>query len=448
MRSSLGSTAFQMFDKIVVAVLVLLTIFYLAITFVEEPKVTIDRAEVDRLIGQIKLKQDAFKHKPTPLVVDYLTAAVGDFHPDASAVRPRDSFFTPKRKDDSVDPPLPSSIVLIVRPGDTRLSFASHSCPKKLLGSEVKIAAGGEQLITAVLENGRLKITAKLGIAANGKTQVQLVKDGKVGATVEVNIKFVPDVAVEDIPAPKDFIAKSNKSQVPLTWKAAVPNNATIKRYVVLRAEGERPAVPYVAVPIPEKLEKNKELSALYVADNTPAPSVFWDGTWFVLVDQRLQGGMTYTYQVRAEGIGTRTKKTIEGKVSKPQIVKIVELFKLRFFSLGRQAVTIEVSKVHTRKDGESVAVFHRFTPVERGQSVGWKLPRVSVPNEVAAKNVDLGTGYQVLDILNNERYIRREDKDADGNVKRQWENTQQKVLLIGERGRIKVLTPSQAGQP
>jgi hypothetical protein len=442
MRQSMASTAFRMFDKIIVAALGLITLFYLVIALVQEPKVTIDPEQVKIAVDQIQRKEASFKHQGAPLTVDYLTASVGAFRPDAKAVLPRAYLFTETPGEAPVVT-LPDEIRFEVRPEAPAPAPRLLPSPKEWVGSQIRIAESDARLVEAAWVDDRLRIAAK---GPAGTARVALVQDGEVKKEIRVRIEAIKIVVQENIGTPAGFVASVNKGQVPMTWRPAPVLNATVRRYVILRGDEEKKPEPYVTIALPEALEPNAQVPATYL-NGAEAPSAFWDGQQFIFVDRRLDSGVAYTYQIRAEGVGQSGAKLVGG-VGGPAKVVIEELYKLRLFSLSPEAVTIEVTVVHTRENGESVDVAGRFTSLVRGQEVGWTLPRVPVPGQAAAENVDFSTGLQILDILNDQRYIRREDKDAEGNVKRQWEGTRQKVLLISERGRIKVLTPSHTGAP
>ena len=89
MRTTFGSVAFQLFDKVIVAILVLLALFYVAAAVIKEPDVVFDKGEVEALKAKIETTQLGSRHERQELKTDYLSATVGSFRPDLAGFEPR-----------------------------------------------------------------------------------------------------------------------------------------------------------------------------------------------------------------------------------------------------------------------------------------------------------------------------------------------------------------------
>jgi|GEM_PF-5238928 len=449
MRRSFGSTVFRFFDKVLVLVLGILALFYVLSVIISKPPVVEDPVLVESWVKKIQQTQADSRHEETPLTTDYVTSVIGEFHPDFAAVEPRDGIFSwsgggPRPPRDLLPPVIKLRKPFGKGPGEP---FAQR-VPASFAGAEIQVA---DEAVVEVRWSEAEPSALRLTPLGQGTSEVALVKDGKV---LKTNVEV--EVAQADTPVvlePVDFMATPEQGRVRIVWRPALVAYAMLTEYRVYKGEGEGDPGLWLRVSLPAEMSDGARLPTVVEKTGKPGPVVAWTDDRFSLTDDDIDADVQYRYAVRAVG-KDKDDAPISGSLAGPVNVRVEEPFRIEFRTLSQDAVTLVVSVFHAPEgDEEGMWVTHSFLPVERGSPVGWKVAEVRPPGTTRRfTNVDFSTGYQVLDILNEQRRIQKEDeiKDRDtGEVVgvRQHEETRQKVLLINERGRIKVLWPNVPGR-
>ncbi len=439
MRSSVGSTAFQVFDKVIAAILVLVVLYSVTMALMKRPADEIDRQGVEALLKKIDRVQKQSRHKATELKEDHLSLTVGGFHPNIAGSKPRPYIFGGQViKKDYFEP------VALVKPlkGDpqpkTRKMLLAHARAKIAIVDPkiVKVAWSNEDpgtLVFWALGAGETKVRLLL---ADGRVL------GEIGVTVTLQVEEKPFIG-----APANFAVTPGQGQAELSWSPPEVKNAKLTQYRISKGLGRENQSLHLSVAIPDPLPQPAVLHSV-LANQKPGPNVNWNGVSFSVADRNIQGGVAYWYAIEAAGVDKAGKPVGAAEKAGPTTVIVPEGFEIKFRKLGPNVVAFVVSVFHKpdpAKDGQWVT--HRFNRgVQRGQPVGWRVAEVVLPGGGKLLDVDFSTGYQLLDILNGERKSdKQEIKDDQGNVIRVLEQKEkeQKVLIINARGRIKVLWPS-----
>jgi len=439
MRSSVGSTAFQVFDKVIAAVLVLVVLYSVTMALMKQPRDEIDRQGVEALLKKIERVQKQSRHKATELKEDHLSLTVGGFHPNIAGSKPRPYIFGGQIiKKDYFEP------VELVKPlkGDpqpkTRKMLLAHA--------RAKIEIVDPKIVNVAWSKEDPGTLVFLALGA-GETKVRLLADRRVLGEIDVTV--TPQVEEKPfIGAPANFAVTPGQGQAELSWSPPEEvKNAKLTQYRISKGLDQENQSLYLSVVIPDPLPQPAVLPSV-LANQKPGPNVNWNGVSFSVADRNIQGGVAYWYAVEAAGADKAGKPVEAEEKAGPTTVIVPEGFEIKFRKLGPNVVAFVVSVFHKpdpKKDGQWVT--HRFNQgVQRGQPVGWRVAEVVLPEGGKFLDVDFSTGYQLLDILNGERRSRREEiKDEQGNVIRVLEQKEkeQKVLIINTRGRIKVLWPS-----
>ncbi|MFH1730597.1 MAG: hypothetical protein ABIF82_02970 [Planctomycetota bacterium] len=444
MRTTFGSVAFRLFDKVIVVILVLLALSYVAAVIIKKPDVVFREEMVERLKAKVRDAQEKSEHKRRQLTTDYISETVGSFRPDLAGFEPR--MYVMGGKPDT--PPTPELDRISMEIKKEQPPPSAEKTYEKYANAEVSVDAG--KIVTVeVLKKAPLVL--RFVALEKGETKVRLLKDGKEVAYISVRVWSI--IPVVPTIFPPRMAAKQRQGQVELTWAGSRTIKATVLKYRIYKGESAKDIEPYLHVAVPEKIDPEKGLPAVRIADGKPAGTVKVKGSTFAFDDADVGGGVRYWYAIDATGQDSEQKQPLASARSGIVSIEVTEAFKISFFTLAPDFVAIVVSVFHDPGDGEPGQdveyVFRRG--VTRGQFVGWKMTQVRVPGrKEALKDVDFSTGYQILDIVNGERRIQalQGPKDADGAVvKREREEKRQKLLLINERGRIKVLWPSVHGQ-
>ena len=428
MRRSMRSNVFRMFDKVIVAALLFVAVIYFAIEFTREQVKVIDPATVDRLLAELDKKERSASHKETPLVTDYMTGTMGGMRPDLTAIEPRDGIFGRPAKP---VPPFPTDIKLTLppppapaKPFETDLSSDDAACDAKVPDDKIAKAR--------VDKDKRLLRVDPVG---PGRTRLQMLRGQDVVHDIPVVVELV-DVEPK-IGPPRQFAAAPGQGQVELSWETPDLTEATVKEYRVHRQEPGRNEQLLVRIPVPAPLEPGAQLPTIGADGKPGAPATHKAGR-FSLVDPTAQGGIMYNYTVLAAGVDKKAK-VLEGPRAGPVSVQVEEPFKITYIHLSSIMAAVVVEVFHVPAGGGAARTASSTFHVRPGQPVGWKV-----------KDVDYSTGYQVLDILPDERWFKEvpKGKDEAGNPVLVQEEQQpyNALLIINERGRIKVLRPKGVG--
>lgn len=444
MRTTFGSVAFRLFDKVIVVILVLLALSYVAAVTIKKPDVVFREDYVEGRKKKVRETQSKSEHKRRQLTTDYVSETVGSFRPDLVGFVPRE-YIMSRKPDEPLIPeldPISMEIKKEQPPPSIEKTYEKYA--------NAEVSVGAEKIVNVeVLKKEPLVL--RFVALEKGETKVRLLKDGKEVAYIPVRVWSVIPIVSRIFP-PRVAV-KQRQGQVELTLTGSGTIRATVLKYRIYKGESAKELEPYLRVVIPEKIDPEKGLSAVRIADGKPAGTVKVKGSTFTFDDTDVDGGVRYWYAADAVGQDNEKKEALTSAKSKIVSVEVTEAFKIRFFTLAPDFVAIAVSVFHVPEDGEpGQNVEYTFRRgVTRGQFVGWKIAQVRVRGQKKAfKDVDFSTGYQILDIINGERRVQvlQGPKDADGAVvKREREEKRQKLLLINERGRIKVLWPSVHGQ-
>lgn len=449
MRSSFGSTIFRFVDKVFVLVLALLALFYVLGVIISKPPSVVDPDLVDSWIKQIQQKQAESRHEETRLTKDYLTSVIGSFHPDFVGFETRASIFSPPGGVPQPPiPTLPREIRLSKPIGEGPGEPALRRVPDVFADAEIQVT---DEAVVRVEWSGDESSALQLTPLGEGTSEVTLSKDGKVLGKTNI----VVEIEKTDTPVvlePADFTAAPEQGRVKIAWRTARVAYVTLTEYRVYKGEGDGDPGLWLLMSLPAEMSDGAELPTVIEKTGKPGPVVVWIDGRFSLTDEDIDADVQYRYAVDAVG-KDKDDAPITGSLAGPVNIRVEEPFRIEFRTLSQDAVTLVVSVFYVPEDeGEGTWVTRSFIPVERGSPVGWKVSEVRPPGtNLRIADLDFSTGYQVLDILNEQRRIQKEDeiKDRDtGEVigVRQHEETRQKVLLINERGRIKVLWPSVPG--
>ena len=445
MQNTFGSTAFRVFDKIIVAILVLVTIIFVAAAVIRKPEKVVDTDEITRLKGVVMATQKRSTHTVSPLTQDYATATVGAFRPDLQG-------YKMQRGIDFGKPHLYPKQVFTrkeapQRPRDVRVK-PEH------VGAEIRVVDG--TAVKAVWSQGKNKKDIVLLTPITPvdtpepvSTDVQLIKRGGTVAVIPVlvNPKEVRDPEIE----PPQLTVAHRQRKVKLVLTRSGTRDAIVEQYTIFKGESPNALEPFIRISVPPPVgpDADGEVTVVRVADGKPAGAIKAVPPRFEFMDSDVDGGVRYWYAADAAGKDTRKKREpLKSKMSKPVVVNVPEAFKIKFYTLSPDHVMVVVSVMHAPPDGAALQhVEYTFRRgVVRGQAVGWKVARVKLPGRRGVvRNVDFSTGYQILDIVNGERRVNKV-RPAGGGAVREDEERRQKLLLIDERGRIKVLWPSPRG--
>jgi len=434
---------FSLFDKALVAALVVLVAFYIALAFIR-PDAIQPPGDVERWRTKALAKQKASRHDPAPLTQDYVAGAVGAIRPDAVAFEPRAYIFGGRPEVVVEDPWVP--IVIRIPAEGPPPEPVERPLPESVAGGEIRV--GDEAVARAQWARpGVLRVEG----VGSGQTHVEVWQGGARRGRIEVTVRAVP-VAKPMLGPPGGFGVAQGQGQVEVTWGPAAVMNAVVTEYRIYKGEGEGPLELYIRVPVPDEPGGEEALPVL-TADGTRAEvAVTLRGDQFVLIDPDVAGGVLYRYAADAVGRDEEGNELVSEQIG-PESVEVEEPFRIEFYTRAPDAIAVAVSVFHTDEEGGGRWVKHTFgRGIRRGDPVGWRVAEVALPGaREKLTNVDFSTGYVVLDILNGERRIggQKEIRDAAGETieLQQREETQQKVLLIDERGRIKSLWPSVRGR-
>ena len=465
MRNTFGSTAFRVFDKVIVAILVLLTLMFVAVAVIRTPAKVVDAKEVQRLINTVRKKQERSVHTIKPLTQDYASSTVGAFRPDLTAFRFR------------ID--IDHRIVTYEKQKLKRIAGAAPVTKRFEVKAEhagLEIRVADKTIVKSVWakdEKGILLLTPlETGTSKDENTEVELIRKDRVVAVIPVLSEFkgrqdptifAPSVAAQHV---------DRKVRVELGKARTI--DAVVAEYTVFKGESPKTLEPFVRVIMPDGSDPDAKPSVVRAADGQPAGKIEVLPVGLALMDGDVDGGVRYWYAAKASGKSKTDDKLLKSGRSEPASVDVPEAFKIRFYTLSPDHVMVVVSVLHTPPDGGPARELeHSFRRgVVRGQVIGWKVAEVKVAGQRdRINNVDFSTGYQLLDIINGERRIRKEQpvqprpapepRPADNGAAapepaprpapravnvREHEEKRQKLLLINERGRIKVLRPSVHG--
>lgn len=449
MRTTFGSVAFRLFDKVIVVILVLLALSYVAAVVIRKPDVVFPKDYVEGRKAKVREAQRRSRHKRRQLTTDYLSETVGSFRPDLVGFEPRQYIMGGK-------PDTPLILKLAPVTLDIKEDQPLPSVEKTYKGyanAEIRVDDEGAVKVE-VLKKDPLVLRFVAGQQESrqqAETKVRLLKDGNEVAYIPVRVLVAREL-VARIFAPR-LTVKQRQGQVDLTWPASGTIKATVQEYRIYKGESAKELEPYVRVTIPAKIDPEKALSAVRIAGGEPAGTVKVKGSNFVFEDSDVGGGVRYWYAIDAAGQDNEKKKPLASAKSTPVSVEVTEAFRIKFYTLSDDFVEIVVTVFHVPAGDEpGKNVSYKFRRgITRGQFVGWKMAQVRVRGQKQVfEDVDFSTGYQILDIVSGERHALalQGPKGADGAAaKREREEKRQKLLLINERGRIKVLRPSVRGQ-
>jgi hypothetical protein len=445
MKTSFGSTLFQMFDKVIVAVLAVLALYYLAMTLVQERGGGERPEDVKQKLEQIDRKQQDSVHQKTPLEADYLTRTVGEFHPDARAVRPRPFLLGGSRgvvvptKDPYRD------LALKFVPGAQEQTPATRELPDEHADGSPEVA--DPAVARAEIRDGTLSVWP----VGEGETAVRVLRAGALLGRLVVRVQR-PAERPPEILAPKGLTAVAVRGQVQLKWRAAETVNARVTEYRIYKGEEPTALKPYVRILIPET-GPLPLLPSILADTMKPGPRARHADGQFQIEDARVTAGVTLWYALDATGKSREEEKTVTSERSGPVAVLVKEPFRIRFHSsFTRDTVNLEVEVLHEPAEGDAPVRLRKRFRVQPGQLVGRRVPEHREPGTGRFRNVDFSTGYLVLDILGSERRITEErvlTDPATGEVigkAQQADRDLKKVLLINERGLIKVIQSGPEG--
>ncbi len=448
MRGSLRSTAFKLFDKIILGALILLTVFYVAFAILRKPHSVVDPAHVRSLIGKIEQTQAKSRHTQFKLDKDYLSSTVGGFRPDIAGFEPRPYIMGGGKAEVHVAQGQP---VKLLTPLEGRHPKAvRRKAPRHLHGAEIRIR--DPRVVKVEWSDQELGTLVFTPLKKSGHTTVEVIQAKKTRWHVSVTVR-VQSERKPRIGAPPRVDVAAGQGQVELSWARSPATNATLNEYRVYKGEKEEELKLYLRVPVPDELPARSVLPSRR-PDGEPGPDVVFGGAFFRLQDRRVAGGVPYWYSVEAAG-KTNKQQLLVSDRTEPVRTQVEEAFKIKFYTYSPDAVgKMVVSVFHQPEVGHGRWLDHSFVTIKRGQEVGWVVHELRLPDEnLLLKNVDFSTGYQVFDILNDQRRINKDKekpiRNSEGEVigVRQHEETRQKVLLVSRRGRIKVLWPAIRGQ-
>ncbi len=446
MKASFGSTAFRWFDKVVVAVVALLTLLYIGGTILRRPPQEVGPEEIQRDIEELKQKQSGAKHARTVLTADYLSSTVGELRPDATSIDARRSFFIPR--EGPVQP-----VKNLFRPLYlTRRSNGPEPEPTlREMDAEhrdAEILVGDKSVVRVAWADGEPpRLTFTPLAVADANTTVKLVKDGVELGAIDVAVRVVGEEPETIGPVP-DLAVRPGQGRAHVSWGVAAGANASVDKYELYKSENrERPTL-YLTVTVPAGAQDGAEFDGVRADGEAPLKVAFADRR-FAVEDPDVPGGVHVFYWVKAVGAGRKGAR-VEGPMSGSVSVEIEEAFEI---SLGRGSsgdrVFLNVSVLHKMPSGEGVKVTKSFV-VQPGQQVGWKTAEYfDRTRNLRLRDVDFSTGYWVFAVLPNERVPGVEREIIQGGKVvgvRQSENRQQEVLLINARGRIKMLPTGVRG--
>ena len=460
MRSTFGSTVFRVFDKVIVAILVLLMLIYVAVAVIRVPAEAINREDVAKLKASVLAKQKRSSHTAKPLTEDYLSAAVGAFRPDLAPFE--------MRLGPGVMPPHTYPEQALKRIAQGPAIPAPFKVNAEHAGIEIRVA--DKKIVKAAWDAGKnrkgivLLVPLWTGTQDPEKTEVELInKKGHV-------VAIIPVLTTAELQPPTIFppkvAAQHIQRKVRIMLSKSLTIDAVVTEYAIFKGESPDKLEPFARIIMPDgagpkagpkaepKAEPNagpkadpkagpeadpKAKPSVVRADGKPGGTVEVLPNGLALIDSDVDGGVRYSYAAEASGRSTqKDRETLKSLRSKPPVsVNVPEAFEIKFYTLSPDNVTVIVSVVHALPVGGGLRVERAFgRGVVRGQAVGWKIAELKVPGQKdKLKNVDFSTGYQILDIVNEERAPAPQARNA-----REREEKRQKLLLINERGRIKVL--------
>jgi len=446
MRGSLGSTAFQLFDKVIVAILAILALFYGAKAFIEKPAQDDTAGTIKTLETRVLQQQEGFTHDRRELLKDYLTETVGGFRPDIVGVDlgGKHHLFGGPRKIWRTSVKLVKLLEAPAKPTDCVIP---PECAAE--GVKDQMAPGG--VVTYQLD--RAKRLVRLSPLREGGTVIQFLRDGKPVGRIDVTVSAEAEKE-RSISVPAEFAAVAGQGRAELSWGPAKAVEATVTQYRIYKAKdpnqlAEKELQPFLVVSVKGELKADQVLDTSRTDGDETPPAVF-DGKRFRLADPDVEREVTHWYAVDAAGTAKDGKVALAsaGK-SRPVSVKIVEAFEdIEFQSwasdLALLVVYVQWEVGEDAKEGEPaqkkerVRLDYKFQ-VERGQPVGWPVPAVILRGKKPRRipNVDFSTGYRLLDILDRQARVKKIERR--GKVVQIQEENRPKVLLISERGRIKV---------
>lgn len=482
MRRSFKHFVFSTFDKAIALVLALALVVYIIVVFSRGQQGG-NLVELQKLLENIENIQRNSVHQPSVLDKDYLTQTIGGFRPDIEGAVPRQYIFggSPTTKDPEAWK-LPASFQ--IQEEEPAPGPVERDVPPMLAGCEIRVERPNAVKAEWAKDRPHILIISAVGA---GSSTVELIHAGKTYGPINVNVAFLGK-PVPTVSTPVQFTVTAEQGQTVLSWRASAASFSTVTVYRIYRGEKSTALTPYLAVqvakkrpakqialpppppppppsggvvkggpqepkggpasgasqgtgspaaPPPPASEQYEEVPTV-APDGTPGPMVKFDGATFTLNDRQVLGGATYYYTIQAVAVD-KYKKALTSAKTEVKEVLVEESFKIKFFTLSRTSVKLVISVFHVPEQGPGSWVEQSFVMIERGEPVGWKMADVVVPGQnIHLKNVDFSTGYQVLDILNDEPRAKEEDSGDD----KQVQETRQKLLLINDKGRIKVLWP------
>ncbi|MFO7898145.1 MAG: hypothetical protein R6V58_03680 [Planctomycetota bacterium] len=471
MAGSTGNIAFKLVDKVVVAVLAVLAVYYVGRSLLGPVEAGDPLGNINQRIDMLKQRQQASKHETEPLEQDYMTAAIGELRPDVEIVPAE----------------LPKLEREPVKEGERRVTVNLRLAKDEPKTDVVELEpdeVGGEIKNTrpSVASAERTETGEGVRVTAlrEGETEIRVTKDDR---TVVISVLVSTREVVREIQAPPTFTVRKQRGQVALLWGRSEALNAEVDEYWLYRQVGEGTARLYLRATVRGVNLTPEEPPAAGVplvttgADGEPMPHpVIFDAGRFIYKEVRLAPEVRYRYTVVAVDLGPEGKPKLTSEKAGPVVVQVEETFQIEFAAGNPNRVSVIVIKrVPDPRERPAepagpeapaaapeapeapgapeepeprpvrlVEVHGRFE-IERGQPVGWvkskhveRLPDGKVLR--FDEPVDFSTGYRLLDILSNEKRVRR----LRGREGRGYEENRQKVLLINRRGRIKVLWPAR----
>lgn len=441
MQQNAKTILFKLIDKIIlVALLVVTTLF---IMNVYGKKVSIDpHPDFDKIYKEVEDKAVNSKHPWVDLPHDVVVQTVAGFR------MPDDVF--------QANPQIFPTIIIDDRPkdewGSVRFVWTKDSEPQPV---EKKLPFPVQQLLMTI---GNPSIVAVENIAdkpemiilkplAAGKTTVEFSKEGKKVGKIDVEGLFEGPPQTTLTP-PKNFTVEAGQGEIIVSWLSAQIENGKITFYRIYKKEADEepkcilviPGEPPQMEPPPEGFELKTKLP-----NGSDGPVIKLKEGKYTFVDKNAVGDTPYSYAIEVAGLDSENKET--NAATEPETIKVDERFKI-VFTLPvspmpgmEPEAQVEIS-VFYQAEGQPGAWVSKKFNVRKGMPVGC-VADINQPGK-KIKGVNFSTGYRVLDIIPDEPRIKSttDIKDASGEVigQREVEGKRHRLLLINERGSIKVL--------